>query len=67
MWRHISSIGHPSEQRDCHVLGATLIYLYQRYDLHQGPFGIYVMGHTHDRNLFRFNVRADFHLYEGGG
>jgi hypothetical protein len=67
MGRAFSSIGHPSKQRDCHVLGATLVYLYQRYDLHQGPFGIYAMGHSHERALFRFNVRADFHLYEGSG
>jgi hypothetical protein len=67
MARVLTGIGHPSEQRDCHVLGATLIYLYERYDLHQGPFAIYMMGHTHDRKLFRYNVRADFHLYDGSG
>ena len=67
MFRFLSSIGHPSEERDCYLLGASLIYLYERYDLGKGPFGIYVMGHTHDRKLLRFNVRADFHLYEGSG
>ncbi len=65
--REFTSIGHPSKQLDCHLLGATLIYLYQRYDLGKNPFSIYIMGHSHKHNLLRFNVRAEFHLYNGSG
>jgi predicted phosphodiesterase len=65
--REFTSIGHPSKQLDCHLLGATLIYLYQRYDLLENPFSIYIMGHSHKHNLLRFNIRAEFHLYEGSG
>jgi hypothetical protein len=64
--RDISGIGHP-EEVDCYLLGATLIYLYERYDRHQPPFAIYVMGHTHARKLYRFNIKADWHLYEASG
>mgnify|MGYP003912519601 CR=1 FL=1 len=61
--RAVSAIGHPSEMRDCYLLGATLIYLYQRFDLNINPFSIYVMGHSHDRKLFRFDIRTSYHLY----
>ena len=62
--RAITSIGHPSEMLDCYLLGATLVHLYQRYDLQVNPFSIYVMGHSHNRQLFEFNIRADYQLYE---
>jgi hypothetical protein len=65
--RTLTGIGHPSDPRDSHVLGATLIYLHERYDLRSGPFAIYVMGHTHDHKLFRYEVKAEFHLYDGSG
>jgi UDP-2,3-diacylglucosamine pyrophosphatase LpxH len=61
--RTLTSIGHPSSMRDCYLLGATLIYLYQRYDQNVNPFSIYVMGHSHDRQLFIFNIRTNYHNY----
>jgi hypothetical protein len=65
--RQLTSIGHPSRMRDCYLLGATLIHLYERYDQHRNPFSIYVMGHSHDRKLFRFDIRTEFHLYDASG
>jgi hypothetical protein len=46
------------KQRDLHLLGATLHYLYERFDRQQKPFAIYAMGHSHARMLARFDVRA---------
>lgn len=62
--RKVTSIGHPSEILDCHLLGASLIYLYQKYDLQRNPFNIYVMGHSHNRQLFTFKINTEYHLYE---
>jgi len=61
--RTLTSIGHPSTMRDCYLLGATLIYLHTRYDRGSSPFSIYVMGHSHDRKLFSFNIGIRYHLY----
>ena len=46
------------EQRDVHLMGATLQYLYERFAQQQKPFAIYAMGHSHARMLVRFDVRA---------
>lgn len=62
--RTLTSIGHPSTMRDCHLLGATLIHLYRTYDQNTTPFNVYVMGHSHDRQLFTFNVYVQYHLNE---
>ncbi|OAD19909.1 hypothetical protein THIOM_004419 [Candidatus Thiomargarita nelsonii] len=55
--------GNP-RARDTTMLGATLIYLYQRYDQRTNPLSIYVLGHTHARLLQTFNIRTEWHLYE---
>jgi UDP-2,3-diacylglucosamine pyrophosphatase LpxH len=64
--RSVTGIGHPKE-RDGYLLGATLVYLHDRYDFNINPFSIYVMGHTHARKLLRYNIRAEYHLHEGSG
>lgn len=56
---YISSFANPST-RDVYLLGATLIYLFERFQVHQKPFSIYAMGHTHARMLLRFDIRADY-------
>ena len=53
---------HPS-MRDCHIMGASLIHMFMRYDLGTNPFSVYVMGHTHRRELLTFNIRAEYSLY----
>jgi len=45
-------------QRDVHLMGATLHYLYQRFARQQKPFSIYAMGHSHERMLARFDIRT---------
>jgi len=61
--RTFTSIGHPSAMLDCYLLGATLLYLNQRYDQQQHPFSVYIMGHSHCRQLFTFQIRVEYHLY----
>lgn len=63
MVRAITSIGHPSKERDCYLLGATLDYLHERFDLGNKPFAIFVMGHSHSRQLFRFDIRTTYSLH----
>ncbi len=60
--RDLISFG-PSE-RELYLLGATLIYLFMKYDRGKNPFSIYVMGHTHAATLFTFNIQTEYHLYE---
>jgi UDP-2,3-diacylglucosamine pyrophosphatase LpxH len=48
------------EQRDLHLLGATLLFLDERFELQQKPFSIYAMGHSHARMLARFDLRAQY-------
>jgi hypothetical protein len=43
---------------DCYLVGASLLYLHQKYRLEQKPFSIYVMGHTHACKLFHFPIKA---------
>jgi UDP-2,3-diacylglucosamine pyrophosphatase LpxH len=51
------------KQIDSNLLGATLIYLWIKYDQGKKPFNIYVMGHSHRRKLLTFNIKTDYHLY----
>lgn len=53
---------HPSE-RDCYLLGATLIFLHQLYDMQRTPFCIYVQAHTHHADLIYFLIKTEYHLY----
>jgi hypothetical protein len=46
--------------RDGYLLGATLLYLFERFQAGRKPFSIYAMGHTHEALLARFDVRADY-------
>jgi hypothetical protein len=46
------------KQRKLHLLGATVLYLYDRLELERKPFSIYAMAHTHARMLTRLHVRA---------
>jgi len=46
--------------RDGYLLGATLLYLLERFQTRRKPFSIYVMGHTHEPTLVRFDVRAEY-------
>jgi hypothetical protein len=48
------------QQRDAHLLGATLLYLDELTELEQKPFSIYAMGHSHRRMLVRFNIRTEY-------
>jgi len=60
----VTALTGSPEFRDITMLGATLIYLYIRYDRRSNPFSVYVIGHTHRRMLRRFNIRTTWHLYE---
>jgi UDP-2,3-diacylglucosamine pyrophosphatase LpxH len=51
------------KQINSNLLGATLIYLWIKYDQGKKPFNIYVMGHSHRRRLLTFNIKTDYHLY----
>jgi hypothetical protein len=46
--------------RDVYLLGATLLHLFERFQDRQKPFSIYAMGHTHQRMMLRFDVRANY-------
>ena len=48
------------EQRDVHLLGATLLYLDELIELHRKPFAVYAMGHSHARMLVRFHIRTEY-------
>jgi len=48
------------KQRDLHMLGATLLFLDERFQQQKKPFSIYAMGHSHKRMLVRFDVRAEY-------
>jgi UDP-2,3-diacylglucosamine pyrophosphatase LpxH len=52
------------EFRKITMLGATLIYLYQKYDENKNPLSIYVIGHTHEAMLTHVPIKIDYHLYE---
>jgi hypothetical protein len=60
--RLATGAGHP-EERDCYLLGATLLYLHQRFVKGARPFQIYVMGHTHSPVLYTYDITVDYHLY----
>ncbi len=60
----VTAVTGSPEFRDVTMLGATLVYLYLRYDQHVDPFSVYVLGHTHRRLLKTFNIRTSWHLYE---
>jgi hypothetical protein len=47
------------DQRDLHVLGATLQFLDERVAQGKKPFSIYAMGHSHARMLVRSDVRVE--------
>jgi UDP-2,3-diacylglucosamine pyrophosphatase LpxH len=49
-----------AEQRDVHLLGATLLFLEERFELEHKPFSIYAMGHSHRPVLGRFDIRAEY-------
>jgi hypothetical protein len=48
------------KQRDLHMLGASLLFLDERFQQQKKPFSIYAMGHSHHRMLVRFDVRAEY-------
>jgi len=54
-----SALRSPSN-RDKYLLGATLVYLFERFEANQKPFSIYAMGHTHECMMRRFDVRAQY-------
>ena len=53
------SFSHPEEE-DGYLLGATLLYLLDRFHEKRRPFAIYTIGHTHRPVLCRFDVRAEY-------
>jgi UDP-2,3-diacylglucosamine pyrophosphatase LpxH len=61
--RVLTSLGSSNSERDFYLQGTSLMFLAEKYDRKIPPFAIYVMGHTHDRKLFRFNIKAEYHLY----
>jgi hypothetical protein len=61
--RSAFGIAHTSNERDFYLLGASLIFLSQKYDHKAPPFAIFTMGHTHAPLLCRFKLKAELHLY----
>jgi hypothetical protein len=57
--RAVNSSTDPSEE-DGYLLGATLLYLLDRFHERRRPFAVYTIGHTHRPNLIRFDVRAEY-------
>jgi|ERR1035437_6695252 UDP-2,3-diacylglucosamine pyrophosphatase LpxH len=62
-YRTISSLLSRSNERDLYLEGASLIFLAEKYDLKKPPFAIFAMGHTHDRKLFKFKIKAEYSAY----
>jgi UDP-2,3-diacylglucosamine pyrophosphatase LpxH len=50
------------EFRKITMLGATLIYLYKKYDEGINPLKLYVLGHTHKAMLTHVPIKVDYHL-----
>jgi hypothetical protein len=56
--------GAPKE-RDCYLLGASLVYLYQKFKQKQKPFSIFCMGHTHSKHLCTFDITGQYSIWGG--
>jgi len=57
----VKAISHGPEFRDIFVLGSSIIHLNQIINQKKTPFGIFVMGHTHIRDLGIVNIGTKYH------
>jgi hypothetical protein len=51
------------EERHCYYIGASLLYLHQKFVEKQRPFSIFCMGHTHARMLGIFTITGQYSLW----
>jgi UDP-2,3-diacylglucosamine pyrophosphatase LpxH len=56
----VKAISKGPEFRDIFVLGASIAHLNQKIHQEKHPFGIFVMGHTHIRDLRIVNIRTKY-------
>jgi len=56
----VKALSHGPEFRDIFVLGSSIIHLNQIINQKNIPFGIFVMGHTHIRDLAIVNIATKY-------
>jgi hypothetical protein len=59
----VSLVSGAPEERDCYLIGASLLFLQQKFVETKSPFRVFCMGHTHSRMLRTFNISGQYSLW----